>query len=505
MKRALLVPLTLLVLLAAAEAWLCTGGASLADGALGSAPPTTIPSPERPRAAPLLVVGSALSADTGLRDDERWTARLARRVTGDGAFSEVLLVAPIARPVDPVLTTLSAFARSGTFRGSAAIVPHERGADVIVLEAGGDALGADPRPFEIEPAPRAPEAVTRRPDGLALLRALDEWRAARDHDRAEHAVAELVATDGFVAGAADRARRRLDDVIAAVRSRKPTPEQAAFLRALILEAHGLARRAERERLLAEWQRLLGTLRMQTRGVIVVLSGPPILTLGIESLADDLSIPVVHAPPFELDPRLRTGPEGHASAAVHALLADQVWVALSRREMVPEPMRAPREVVTAAERIDAAGHARNGIDGSLMTLVHTWITNRCEFGEEPPPQSLFGVGPRGRLAPGVAAEIVLSRPPLPDQLILHATARAGTAPRLLLRHLLGDATLEAKALGPSPADPARTLLEYRCAAPPSRDVVDWPAYEYTLEAGGADPQFELADVTITAQVETDPPR
>ena len=505
MKRALLVPITLVALLAAAEGWLHTGGAALADGELGSAPATAIPSPERPRAAPLLVVGSALSAGAGLRDDERWTARLALRVTGDGAFSEVLAVAPIARPADPVLTTLTAFARSGTFRGSAAIVAHESGADVVVLEAGGDALGADPRPFEIEPAPSSPDAATRKRGGLALLRALDEWRAARDHDRAERAVAELVATDSFVAGASERARHQLNGITAAVRSRKPTPGQAAFLRALILEAHGLARRDAREGVLAEWQRLLGTLRMQQRGVIVVLSGPPLLTLGIDSLAQDLSIPVVHAPPFELDPRLRTGPDGHAAAAVHAQLADQVWVALSRREMVPEPMRAPREVVAAAERLTTAAHARNGIDNSLMTLVHTWITNRCEFGEEPPPQALFGVGRRGRLAPGVAAEIVLSRPPLPDQLIVHATVRDGAAPRLLLRHLLGSVTLEAKPMGPAPADPARTLLEYRIAAPPSREVVAWPAYEYTLEAGGADPEFELVDVTITAQVETDPPR
>ena len=71
MKRALLVPITLVALLAAAEGWLHTGGAALADGELGSAPATAIPSPERPRAAPLLVVGSALSAGAGLRDDER--------------------------------------------------------------------------------------------------------------------------------------------------------------------------------------------------------------------------------------------------------------------------------------------------------------------------------------------------------------------------------------------------------------------------------------------------
>jgi hypothetical protein len=61
------------------------------------------------------------------------------------------------------------------------------------------------------------------------------------------------------------------------------------------------------------------------------------------------------------------------------------------------------------------------------------------------------------------------------------------------------------MGPSPADPARTLLEYRCPAPRSNEVVAWPAYDYTLEAGGADPELELVDVTITAQVESDPPR
>jgi hypothetical protein len=507
MKRAFVVLLVGIALLAAAEAWLRTGGASLASATVGSPPPLAIPSPDRPRAAPLLVVGSTFTAGAGLRDDERWTARLAQRVVGGDSFSEVLAVAPLAQPAVPILSHLSSFARTGTFRGTAAIVPHERGADVVVIEAGGDALGADPSPFVIEDLPAAGTGPAARPPagGLALLRALDGWRAARDRERDELAVAQLAVADGFVAGAAERARRRLDGISEAVRTRKPTPEQSAFLRALLLELHGLARAEQREAAFDEWKRLLGTLRMQQRGVVLVRSGPPLLTMALTTLAEELRILVVQAPPFELDPRFRTGPDGHVAAAVHAQLADMVWLALSRKQMVPEAMRAPADVAATAERIDAAAHAREGIDGSLVALAHVWTGNRCEFGEAPPPQALTGVGRRGRLVPGVAAEIVLSRPPIPDELIVHATARAGALPRLALRHQLGRATLEAKALGPVPGSASRVQLEYRIAAPASRDVVAWPAYEYTLEPAGDDPAFELTDVTITPKVEVDPPR
>ena len=262
----------------------------------------------------------------------------------------------------------------------------------------------------------------------------------RDRERDELAVVDLASpTDS--SRAAERARRGLDGISEAVRTRKPTPERSAFLRALLLELHGLARSEQREAAFDEWKRLLGTLRMQQRGIVLVRSGPPLLTMAIATLAEDLTIPVVQAPPFELDPRFRTGPDGHVAAAVHAQLADMVWLALSRKQMVPEAMRAPADVAAAAERIDAAAHAREGIDGSLIALAHVWTGSRCEFGEEPPPQALTGVGRRGRLVPGVAAEIVLSRPPIPDQLIVHATARAGALPRLALRHQLGRATLE----------------------------------------------------------------
>jgi hypothetical protein len=180
----------------------------------------------------------------------------------------------------------------------------------------------------------------------------------------------------------------------------------------------------------------------------------------------------------------------------------VWLALSRKQRCPGDAR-PADVAAAAERIDAAAHARRD-RRSLIALAHVWTGSRCEFGEEPPPQ-VTGVGRRGRLVPGVAAEIVLSRPPIPDQLIVHATARAGALPRLALRHQLGRATLEAKALGPVHGSASRVQLEYRIAAPASRDVVTWPSYEYTLDPAGDDPEFELTDVTITQQVETDPPR
>jgi hypothetical protein len=507
MKRTFVVLLIGLALLAAAEAWLRTGGASLASATVGSPPLLAIPSPDRPRVAPLLVVGATFTAGAGLRDDERWTARLAQRVVGADSFSEVLAVAPLAQPAEPILSHLSSFARTGTFRGTAAIVPHERGADVLVIEVAGDALGADPSPFVIEDLPAADAGPAARPPagGLALLRALDGWRAARDRERDELAVVQLAAADGFVAGAAERARRRLDGLSEAMRTRKPTPEQVAFLRALLLELHGLARSEQRGAAIEGWKQLLGTLRMQQRGIVLVRSGPPLLTMAIATLAEKLAIPMVQVPPFELDPRFRTGPDGHVAAAVHAQLADMVWLALSRRQMVPEAMRAPAAVAAAAEQINSAAHAREGIDGSLVALAHAWIGNRCEFGEEPPPQALTGVGRRGRLVPGVAAETVLSRPPIPDELVVHATARAGALPRLALRHLLGRATLEAKALGPVPGVVSRVQLEYRIAAPASRDVVAWPAYEYTLEASGDDPAFELTDVTITPKVEVEPPK
>src|SRR5262245_65164784 len=136
MKRAFTLLLFLVAALAAGEAWLRTGGAALATGELGTRTPTAIPSPELPRAAPLLVVGGALTAGAGLRDEERWTARLARRVVGAGSFSEVLVVAPVALPPEGLLGSLESFARSGTFAGTAGVAPHEKGGDVVVIEAG---------------------------------------------------------------------------------------------------------------------------------------------------------------------------------------------------------------------------------------------------------------------------------------------------------------------------------------------------------------------------------
>src|SRR5882672_4865994 len=179
MKRALVVLLIAGAVLAAAEAWLRTGGAALASGALGTPLPIAIPSPEQPRATPLLVVGSALTVGAGLRDDERWTTLLARRVVGADSFSEVLAVAPVAPPPLALLGPLQAFARTAGYRGTAAIAPHDRGSDVVVIEVGGDALGAEPTPFVIEPGPRLAPAAG---GGLALARAFAGWRAARDHD-----------------------------------------------------------------------------------------------------------------------------------------------------------------------------------------------------------------------------------------------------------------------------------------------------------------------------------
>jgi hypothetical protein len=45
---------------------------------------------------------------------------------------------------------------------------------------------------------------------------------------------------------------------------------------------------------------------------------------------------------------------------------------------------------------------------------------------------------------------------------------------------------------------RVVVEYRVAAPPTKDVVVWPGYELTVvtAAGAADPRFELASIEIT---------
>jgi hypothetical protein len=96
---------------------------------------------------------------------------------------------------------------------------------------------------------------------------------------------------------------------------------------------------------------------------------------------------------------------------------------------------------------------------------------------------------------------LKQPPLPVELVVTASVKAGAGapPRLRLRHARGELVIEPKPLNAVPAREAgRALLEYRVAAPPTKDVVVWPGYELTLvtAAGAADPCFELASIEIT---------
>jgi hypothetical protein len=490
---------------AAAELWLRARGiGGRPDEGTPAIP--AIEAPERPRAAPLLVAGGGFTAAAGLREGARWCDRLAAHVTGATGFSEVVVGAPLSDPgafVELADRTLARTAAKPAERGLNA-VGHATGADVVLLEAGGDALGGDPASFVIAP-PRGeggspPVPGKRR--SLALLDWFDRWRAARALDDDERAVAALVASDGFVAGAAANARVRLEEMTAAVASRRPNESAARFLRALINELHGLKRSEARDRALAQWRKLLGTLRMEQRSSILVLTGPSLLEVGLEQVALAAAIPIVHAPPADLDPRLRIG-NGRAAAAVHAELADAVWAALTRRGILPPALAAPADVAARADAIEAAAHARGGIDQALITLVHAWLPERCEIGATPPPEVLFGIGPRGRLVPGVAAEVVLKRPSLPDEIVVIAALKAGTTafPTLRVRHATGELRLEAKTTrAPSGREDGRRFVEYRAAAPPTREVVAWPAFELTVEvgAGAADPEFEVSRVELTRQ-------
>src|SRR5262245_57271488 len=94
---------------AAAELWL------RANGEAGPPPPPAPPAidaPERPRAAPLLILGGDFTYAAGLRAGERWSDRLAARVTGTPGFSEVVVGAPLADPSPFLEAALASLART---------------------------------------------------------------------------------------------------------------------------------------------------------------------------------------------------------------------------------------------------------------------------------------------------------------------------------------------------------------------------------------------------------
>jgi hypothetical protein len=491
-----------LVALAAAELWLRAHGFARSDPAAGGpSRPPTITAPERPRAAPLLIVGGAFTEARALPDDLRWSSRLAQRVVGATGFSDLVVAAPLAGPGPVLQAALPALARTAdppSARGLN-VVAHDRGADVIVIEAGGDALGGDALPFLIGLPPTAAAAPAPDRHGLALLNWFAQWRDARAHADDERALELLIASDGFVAGAAAGARRRLEELTAAVSARRPDEAQTRFLRALIGELYGLRRGEVRLQAIGEWRRLFGALRMEQRSILLVLTGPSLTQVALLQLAMDLAIPIVHAPPFDLDPRLRLDHGGaDAAAAVHAEVADAVWAALTHRGILPAVLHAPEGVIELSDQIEAAARARGGIDESLIVLANGCLTERCELGATPPPEALFGIGAHGRLTPGVAAELVLKQPSLPDELVVRASVKAGgTPPRLKIRHARGELLLEPRVVAPA-GKAERILLEYRGAAPSTKDVVVRPAYEFTLAtaANAADPEFELAVVELT---------
>jgi hypothetical protein len=115
------------------EARLRTGGASLASASAAAAAAINRPTG---RAALLLVVGSTFTAGGAARRryDRRpqraWAPLLQRGAGGRASRRE------------PILSQHPSFARTGPRHRRDR--PHERGADVVVID-GGAALGADPR------------------------------------------------------------------------------------------------------------------------------------------------------------------------------------------------------------------------------------------------------------------------------------------------------------------------------------------------------------------------
>lgn len=426
------------------------------------------------------IVGGAFTAAPGLALEERWPERLAARARASG-YDELVVRCGRDR-LELVRELLRAPRAAGAGGPPAALVRHERGPDLLLLEIDPELAGADAAPWIVggdAPAPVAfAPGASRLLDAFELL-SLRRWRATQ-----ESAIAELAQRDGFTGRAAAQVKRRLDALLEETQARRGG-EPPALLHAVLAERYGFSRTLQRKAIGAAWAGLFRELREEQRSLIVLVTGPTLPTLAVAHAAESIGHAVVHAPPFELDPQLRIAlPAPRPAAIVHAQAADSVWVAASARGLVADAVAATPAQREIAAAIEQSHVSRGGSEEALLRLVDGLLAANLEIGRGAPPFAvLHGVGAGGRVGPGAKIELVLRRPPLATALIVRAEAPAGRRPPLVARWLVGDSVESAPsspaALGPAAGRPGFERLEWTFPPPPSTGPFDYPGFEFEL--------------------------
>jgi hypothetical protein len=436
----------------------------------------------QPHAHPLLVVGGEFTAAPGLEVAERYPEQLAELIRGGGFDTVVALSSPA--PMADLDRALGVARATGGAPGpSSALVRHERGPDVVVLEIDPTSSLGDARCFALADA--RPPWPDRAASSSRAWDAVLRWRQRGERDAAEAEVVALVEHDGWSARATGAMRARLDELTAALRGPSLARAQEALLRALISELHGLGRSRSRAAVAATFSEQCRRLRDEQRVMVALVTGPTLLTLGLAQAARDAGHSVLHAPAFEHDTRLRVvAPHSRPAVAVHAMVARSLWAELTRRGLLAPGAAAPASVLEEAREIEQRFESRGGLDEALLTLARTQIRAVVELdGATLPVCVLHGIEAGGRLVAGQRAELVLRRPPGTQELVVRGEAAAGARPRLELRSLAGE-VLDVREAAPRVLEGAltgdgRERLEWSFPPPATRGAHDYPGIELSL--------------------------
>ncbi len=476
----------------------------------------------RPLTDPIVVVGGEFTAGAGLDLEELFPQRLAARAQ-TGGFSEVVTVVAADKLATArrILASPRSVPRSGT-GPTKSVIRHSAGPDLLVLELDGRDAGGDLAPWviaaqstEAAPSQRSPTAplpplpITSSSAAWNWMRVLG-WR--RNRDAFERSVEELVARDTYTGRATARAKLRLDQLTHAVQQRQLDPQTRAFLRVVLTELHGLVRTTERGARIAEWATFFKELQVDQRLVVVVMSGPTLLTLGMGQAALDASHVVVHAPPFELDPELRAPLANERPAAVvHAQVARSIAWRLTKRGLLVGDAALPAADLETADSIEEQFQSRGGFDEALFKLVEAPLSEELVIGlGEPPIAALSGIGRDGQVAASTRAEVVLRRAGSSTDLFVRADVPTGALPTLRLRYAVFDKVQSVESspelLGPVDGHPDRQSVEWRFAPPPAHGPIDFPALEFALlpPAGKAPEAWHLRSVRFAFPIEESGP-
>ena len=374
----------------------------------------------------LLIAGGAFAAGLGISDGGHYAPQLVELVEEHLGRTLELRVLVQRGLLDARLPTIERSADA-----------HR--AELVILEISPEDLGVDAACFvagESDHAPRYPSSA------LASLEALRAGQRRRWLAEFERRAARLREVDGMVSRAVENGRQFFLRFQEGFRQVPRSAGAEHLARLSLAQDHAPTAVAERVRFRTALRDCLERWEKADRRFLLLITGPPFFLAAIESLRDELHLPMVIVPPWWWDGRQRVFVDGleRPSEAVHVECAELLTVAVADLWHVsPADEREFRPLRDRARGLYEHQRRSRGHDVEIRRMVRDqappWIAP-----SDPREQTwiLGGLETDGTWTGSIIEAVFSHSPGSPDSLFVEFAALPGDdEPQVQVRWVRGD--------------------------------------------------------------------